>query len=328
MRYLILFRVFLVISIGLFVAFHTSVFIHHIEPNLYLSWLCAIAIEGMLVSLAIMQTRYSKVLIIPLFLVSVLSASFSFIVKNEDILNSFLSSKKAIELLQKDLQQTREELQTLSNRYTTKSLQRERKIKDMMLEYVTSNQGEMVLMKSIVFLILIFVLQLSSLYTAASLKVFLVRNENGTRLFLEQNRSENGTETVSETLRNTLTVSENSITERVLETEQKHSERNIESSGTEMEQVNKVTKKDVKKKLKEIENDQFKDFNFDIEDVVKRLKHEREKRSLTELAKLLSVSRSTLSKMLAYPKYPVSVDAYKAVYEALKSIYIDREKSI
>jgi len=264
----------------LFIAFHTSRFINHIENNIYLAWLCAIAIEGMLISLAIMKTRIAKVLIVPLFIVSTFSASFSFVANNEDIINSIFKSKRAFELLQNDLNQTQEELKSLSHRYTTKTLQRERRIKDMMYQFINDKGGELVIAKAVIFLFLVMILQLCSLYTAASLKTFLEP------------------ETVSET--------SVSGTETVLET-------NTETGKTD-------TTKDIKSISESSETDQDGDeeeTEVDTYQVIAKLKEMKKNMSLTELSERLVVPKSTLSKVLKYPEYQVSKSTLKRIKKNL-----------
>lgn len=72
---LIILRIIFVGATTIFMAFHIEKFMSHIEPKAALAWIAAGLIEGMLISLALMRTWISRILIIPLFLISVLFAS-------------------------------------------------------------------------------------------------------------------------------------------------------------------------------------------------------------------------------------------------------------
>jgi hypothetical protein len=72
---LIVLRIIFVAATTIFMAFHIEKFMSHIEPEAALAWIAAGLIEGMLISLALMRTWISRILLIPLFLISVLFAS-------------------------------------------------------------------------------------------------------------------------------------------------------------------------------------------------------------------------------------------------------------
>src|SRR5271169_4148983 len=137
---LLIIRIILVAATAAFMAFHTQKFISRIEPNIAFAWLASLLIEGMLISLALMRTWASRVMLIPLFLISVMAASASFIVKNEALLEQFVQSREAaeqsrqtVELLNRDLKDTEKEF-NLGAKYTSSTLRRERQIKDQMAE--------------------------------------------------------------------------------------------------------------------------------------------------------------------------------------------------
>jgi len=162
-----------------FMAFHTSIFISRIEPNLTFAWLASFLIEAMLISLALMRTWVSRVLLIPLFLISVMAASASFVVKNEGTLEQFIQSREAqaqtgqtVESLKSDLAETQKEFD-LGAKYTTSTLKRERVIKDRIEQVMSTAKGQagqLTLFNSAMFFVLVLVLQLVSIYTAMSLK--------------------------------------------------------------------------------------------------------------------------------------------------------------
>jgi hypothetical protein len=91
-RALLIFRIILVTATAGFMAFHTQKFIYRVEPNAAFAWLASFLIECMLISLALMRTFTSRILLIPVFLISVISASMSFIVKNEVVMESFIQN--------------------------------------------------------------------------------------------------------------------------------------------------------------------------------------------------------------------------------------------
>jgi len=170
---LIVFRTILVATTAFFMAFHTQTFISRIEPNVTLAWLAAGLIEGMLISLALMRSYIAGILIIPLFLISVLAASMSFVVKNESLLNGFFQNQRVMDQLKRDLSDTEGDFQR-GDKYTTKTLQRSRQIKDQMLLTLNNQNGYLPLFDAGVFLVLVLVLQGVSVYTAMTLKNILI----------------------------------------------------------------------------------------------------------------------------------------------------------
>ncbi len=181
-RVLFTFRLILVTVTGLFMAFHTSIFISRIVPNLIFAWTAAFLIEAMLISLALMRTWTSRALLVPLFFISVMAASMSFITKNEGILENFLQARDAqaqtgqtVQMLKQDLAETQKQFD-LGDRYTTKTLQRERAIKDQIAKLMLSVKGQtgkLTIFNSAVFFVLVLILQLVSVYTATTLKAGL-----------------------------------------------------------------------------------------------------------------------------------------------------------
>lgn len=168
-RALYIFRLSLVLATAAFMAYHTSIFIGRIEPSPLFAWLASLLVEGMIISLAVTRTWTSQVLLVPLFLISVLSASMSFVVSNERLLDEFFRQSSIEEQLRADLSDTQQEL-SLASQYTTKTLTRERQIKDQLAGVLRGKTGQLPLVNAGVFLVLVFVLQGVSVYTAASLK--------------------------------------------------------------------------------------------------------------------------------------------------------------
>lgn len=166
---MIYFRIFLMAGTALFMAYHTSVFIQSIESSKVLAWLLAFLIEGFLMNLAFMRTFLSRVLLIPLFLISVLSASASFVAQNEQLLESLIGQKAMIEQIRQDLKST-QQAYVFGEKYITKTLQRERMLQDQLREIVSHRTGYIALWKAIVFFVLVLILQSVSVYTAMSLK--------------------------------------------------------------------------------------------------------------------------------------------------------------
>lgn len=169
-RALFIFRILLVLATAIFVAFHTQIFISKIEPNFIFSWLAAFLIEGFLISLAVTQTAIARLLLIPLFLISVISASASFVVKNEQLLNDFFQDRRLAEQLKADIADEAKNQVSLSAKYTTKTLVRERVLKDELLQILKGRNGDIALINALIFLILVLVMQAVSLYTAMTFK--------------------------------------------------------------------------------------------------------------------------------------------------------------
>ena len=170
---LIVFRIILVLSSAIFMAFHTQIFISRIEPNLIFSWIISFVIEGFLISLALSSNTLSKILLVPVFIISVVSASLSFTVKNEDLLNAFFTNKRVIEQLKADITETKKAYD-FGQKYTTKTLQRERQLSDELREILKTQAADIAIVNSIVFFILVLVIQAVSVFTAASLKQYFI----------------------------------------------------------------------------------------------------------------------------------------------------------
>jgi len=159
-----------VIATAIFMAFHTQIFIAHVEPNPVFSWLASGLIEGFLLVLAMSKRTLIRYLLLAfLYLISVVSASASFVVKNENLLESFFTQKRLIGQLQEDLIQTRKAY-LFGEKYTTKTLQRERALMDELREVLKSQKGYLPIIQSVVFFIFCLALQTASVYTATTLK--------------------------------------------------------------------------------------------------------------------------------------------------------------
>jgi hypothetical protein len=154
-------------------AFHVQIFIYRIEPNLVFSWTAALLIEGFLISLALQKTIASRILLIPLFLISVIAASASFIVQNEQLneqlLDEFFTQKRVIEQLEKDLKATQKAYQ-FGERYVRRTLQRERALRDELRAIMQDKTGDITLVNSLIFFLIIFIVQSANVHTAMTLK--------------------------------------------------------------------------------------------------------------------------------------------------------------
>ncbi|MBI4690838.1 MAG: hypothetical protein HY754_11340 [Nitrospirae bacterium] len=166
---LIVFRILLVVLTAIFMAFHTQIFIGRIEQNFVFSWMASLVIEGMIISLALMRTVFSRILLIPLFVISVVSASASFIVQNEGLLNSFFKDRRVIEQLRGDITETQNQF-SFNQKYTTKTLMRERRLKDELQAALKGQKGDITIANSLIFFLLVLVMQTVSIYTATALK--------------------------------------------------------------------------------------------------------------------------------------------------------------
>lgn len=284
-------KIILIISTALFVSFHTVIFIKSIEPSPYLAWILAAVIEGFLITLAIQKTIVSKLLLIPLFCISVLSSSASFVVKNEDDLLKFLNHKtltqsntiltdkkesliqKQIKQIEKDITSAEKELETMDRRYTTKTLERKRKLEDMLQSKIEEAKSEtntyqpvsfinyITPYKALIFLIIVFVLQSVSLYTASHMKNGLALTE------ISKERTETSTEISTENPKEISTEKGNEI---------------------------------------------------DKEKVISLLKsYKKTGKSLSDLSKKIGISTSTLSKALSYPTYPISDEVFIKIRDGL-----------
>jgi hypothetical protein len=166
---LFVFRMILVLITALFMAYHVQIFVYRIEPNLIFAWTAALLIEGFLISLALQKTIASRILLIPLFLISVIAASASFIVQNEQLLDQFFTQKRVIEQIKTDLYQTQKAYE-LGERYITRTLQRERALRDELRAIMRDKTGDITLVNSLIFFFIILVVQSANVYTATSLK--------------------------------------------------------------------------------------------------------------------------------------------------------------
>lgn len=165
-----LFKITLVTLSAIFMAYHTQIFIHRIEPNVWFSWLASGLIEGMLISLAVMRaTLLNRVLLGLVFLVSVCSASASFVVRNEQLLDQFFTQKRVIEQVRDDIIETRKAYQ-LGQKYTTKTLLRERQLQDELRSILKGQTGDITVANVFIFFVLVLVIQSVSVYISTTLK--------------------------------------------------------------------------------------------------------------------------------------------------------------
>jgi len=160
----------LVVLTAIFMAYHTQIFIRHIEPNPVFSWLASYLIEGFIITLALSKrTPIRYLLMTLLFCISVVSASASFLVKNENLLDTFFNQKRVIQQLQEDLNRTREAY-NLGRQYTTKTLARERALSDELREVLRVQKGDIALVNALIFFCFVLVIQATSVYVATTLK--------------------------------------------------------------------------------------------------------------------------------------------------------------
>jgi len=163
-------KAILVIATAIFMAFHTQIFVSRIEPNPIFSWLASCLIEGFIITLALSKrTPIRYLLLILLFCISVVSASASFLVKNENLLETFFTQKRVIQQLQEDLNRTRESY-SYGEKYTTRTLQRERALSDELREILKGQKGDIALVNALIFFMFVLVIQATSVYVATTLK--------------------------------------------------------------------------------------------------------------------------------------------------------------
>lgn len=182
-RQFFIFRALIVIATAGFMAYHTQLFICHIEPNLIFSWTASLLIEAMIISAAISK-GWVRLWLIPLYLISVLTASASFWVRNEGTFEQYFEGKEAqaqtgqvVEVLKQDLATTQKDFER-GDKYTTKTVQRQRAIQDRLEQVLLTAKGQtghMAVYNSLLFLVLVFVLQGVSVSTAWSLKAGISR---------------------------------------------------------------------------------------------------------------------------------------------------------
>ncbi len=191
MRY---FKLTIVIATAVFLTFHTQIFIAGIEPNPAFSWLASILVEAMIIALAmqVRQRRVSLIFLVPLYVISVVAAAASFVVSNETELEKMLTQKQQVEILSEDLKATQQAYQ-YGQKYTTKTMERERRLRDLMLQVSAQAGGRIAVGKAVVFLFLVITLQGVSIYLASTVFV-----KQGTLETLETVKQQGG-ETVKTT---------------------------------------------------------------------------------------------------------------------------------
>jgi hypothetical protein len=163
-------KLILVVATAVFMAFHTQIFVSRIEPNVIFSWTASLLIEGFIIVLALSKrTPIRYLLLILLFTISVVSASASFVAKNEKLLDQFFVQRRVISQLQNDLNQTQKAYQ-FGQKYTTKTLQRERQLQDELRQILTRQNGDLTLANALIFFCFVLVIQATSVYVATTLK--------------------------------------------------------------------------------------------------------------------------------------------------------------
>lgn len=300
MNLITIFRVVLVSLTGCFMAYHTQIFISRIEPNLWFSWLASLLIEAFLISLAIAHTWVSRGLLVPLFLISVMSASASFIVSNETLLSNYFTGKKVISQIEKDINETQKEFM-LDAKYTTKTLQRERQLKDELAEKLKNQTGDLTLINSFLFLIFVFILQLVSVYTAMHLKISLKR------------QAEISLKREPETVK----VSE--IKEP--ETEIREVKKDVSEEKKVKALVESQSEKEAQPEERALDAERVQ-VGVDRQEVVKALqKMKGEGLKLDQLAAFFDVSKSTVSRVINYPATSVSDEVFTKIEAKMRDSY-------
>jgi len=165
-----LFKALTVVGISTFIAFHSQQFLRLLEPNVVFAWLAAILIECVIIILALESTKLSKLLLILVVCISVGAATGSFLSSHGDLLEKLLVKRAAVELLERDVMLTQQE-GALKEKYLTKSIRRSRALRDELYKWITQSEGTYTVgYKLGAFFLLIFILQISNVYIASSLK--------------------------------------------------------------------------------------------------------------------------------------------------------------
>lgn len=302
---LIVFRIFLVLATAVFMAFHTQIFISRIEPNYIFSWTASLVIEGFLISLALSRTLISRILLIPLFCISVVAASASFIVQNERLLDQFFTQKRVVEQLKTDLSETQKAYQ-YGQRYTTKTLQRERQLQDELRAILKNQNGDITLVNSLIFLVLVLIMQSVSIYTAATLK-----NGKFQKPPAEISETENDvSEIVSERFR---VLKRPETTETDFET----AETDLEMSET--TETKSETKSETLKQVSELSETDFEKGKnpLDRDGIIAELKRLKSKTTFDEMSRMFGVSKATLSRIISTGGEGISEEIFKKISEKI-----------
>ena len=294
-------------------AYHTQIFIVRIEPNEVFAWTASLLIEGMLISLALAK-GWVRLWLIPLFIISVLAASASFVVRNEGTLEQFIEGKEAqaqasqtVETLKQDLAETHKAF-TLGDRYTTKTLQRERQIRDRLEQVLASGKGQaghMTLFNSLLFLVLVLVLQGVSVSTAMTLKNGIGQRGESTGMSGTEAGHSTGTEIWNEW---------NSGMVKPLERgngEMKPGE-NLKTEEAEQSEFEKPEQQEPDKSDKPVDESDKKRMATEL----KKIKEGGQ--SFEHLAAEFGLSKTTIFRISQYPLQTVSDQAYAKVREALR----------
>jgi hypothetical protein len=227
----------------------------------------------------------------------------SFVTKNESTLESFLQTReaqaqtlRAVQILKYDLAETQKQF-NLGDKYTTKTLQRERAIKDRIAQVMLAAKGQagqLTLFNSALFFVLVSVLQLVSVYTSMTLKSGIGRN----------GETHNPTPSVSKFPSAVSTeTAETEITETW-----KLNKENYGNTETEQPKTFKSENRDFEKAEVVLDKNA-------IVASIQKLKNDGT--TFEDLAGRFRMSKGTLSKLMQYPLYPVSDDIFMKVRDEL-----------
>jgi methyl-accepting chemotaxis protein len=307
-------RVFLITVTAFFMSFHVQIFIYRIEPNLLFSWTAAFLIEGFLISLAMSKTIASRILLIPLFLISVIAASASFIVQNEQLLDELFTQKRVIEQLEKDLKATQKAYQ-FGERYVTRTLQRERQLRDELRAIMREKEGDVTLINSLIFFLIILVIQSANVYTAMTLKNGKFQKQATEISETKDAVSDvSGSETKLETLKQ---VSETAETryETIAETAEKKTEDFAEVRANVPSVPNSVPS--VPNSVPSVPNSVPSVPESDKDIVIAGLKKLRGTMSLREIAQKFGIPKTTLSRIISTQGQGISDEIFRKISEKL-----------
>ncbi len=275
---LFVFRISLIIGSAVFMGYHTQIFISRIEGNTIFSWLAALLIEGMIISLALMRTVISRMLLIPVFLISVVAASASFIVQNEKLLDDFFKNRRIVEQLKSDITGTQSQL-SLGEKYTTRTLLRERKLKDELQAVLRGQNGDVTIANSLIFLVLVLVMQGVSVYTAMTLKDGVFQKQ----------------------------VSEFPVTE---------TEGNVSGFVSKRFKETETLKQDVSES--ETSETDFEKKVIDRDSIIGELAAIKSRTTFDEMSRVFGVSKATLSRILTTRGEGISEEIFSKVSEGMR----------
>jgi lambda repressor-like predicted transcriptional regulator len=221
-----------------------------------------------------------------------------------------MTQKRVIEQLEKDLKATQKAYE-FGERYITRTLQRERQLRDELRAIMREKEGDITLINSLIFFLIILVVQSANVYTAMSLKNEKLQKQTAEISEVSMPEIKSFHEVSVETFPETLETPE-TFTETFTETSDE--KRKVSDGKGEKVSVVSGTQKHGNE-----ETETVKLIDEDAKKViVASLKKRRnEGVKLEHLAETIGVSKSTLSKVLAYPAYPVSDEILKKISEKL-----------